>query len=66
MLRDLGAYWIILGPITTATAIMLKDVFNVYMLLCGNNELIQKTVHSSMIYYVHVLPYNVPYQMLTC
>jgi hypothetical protein len=28
------------------------------MLLCGNNALKEKTVHSSMPYYVHVLLYN--------
>jgi hypothetical protein len=32
--------------------------FNFYTLLCGNNALKQKTVHSSMAYYVHVLLYN--------
>jgi NADH:ubiquinone oxidoreductase subunit 3 (subunit A) len=29
------------------------------MLLCGNNALKQKTVHSSMAYYIQVILYNV-------
>jgi hypothetical protein len=33
------------------------------MLLCGYNALKQKTVHSSMAYYVHVLLYNAVKQM---
>jgi hypothetical protein len=33
------------------------------MLLCGNNALKQKTLHSSMAYYVHVLLYNAGKQM---
>jgi hypothetical protein len=37
--------------------------FNFYM-LCGNNALKQKTVHSSMAYYVHVLLYNAAKQCL--
>jgi NADH:ubiquinone oxidoreductase subunit 3 (subunit A) len=36
------------------------------MLVCGNNALEQKTVHSSMTYYVHVLLYNAAKQMFTC
>jgi hypothetical protein len=40
----------------------LSLIFNVYMLLCGNNALKQKTVHSSMTYYVHVLLYNIAKQ----
>jgi hypothetical protein len=37
---------------------LLKKAFNIYMLLCGNNALKQKAVHSSMACYVHVLLYN--------
>jgi hypothetical protein len=33
----------------------LKGAFNLYMLLCGNNVLKQKTCHSAMAYYVHVI-----------
>jgi hypothetical protein len=40
--------------------------FKFYMLLCGNNALEQKTVHSSMAYYVHVLLYNAAKQMFMC
>jgi hypothetical protein len=40
--------------------------FNFYMLLYGNNALKQKTVHSSMAYYVHVLLYKAAKQMFTC
>jgi hypothetical protein len=35
--------------------ILLKEAFNFYMLLCGKNALKQKTVHSPIAYYVHVL-----------
>jgi hypothetical protein len=36
---------------------MLFD-FNIYMTLGGNSAVKQKTVHSSMAYYVHALLYN--------
>jgi hypothetical protein len=32
--------------------------YKFYALLCGNNALKQKTVHSFMVFYVHVLLYN--------
>jgi hypothetical protein len=37
---------------------LLNEAFNFYMVLCGNNILKQKTVHSCMTYYVHVPLYN--------
>jgi hypothetical protein len=40
-------------------ALLLKGAFNINMVLCGNNALKQKTVHSSTTCYVHVLLYNV-------
>jgi hypothetical protein len=40
--------------------------FNFYTLLCGNNALEQKTVHSSMACYVYVLVYNAAKQMFEC
>jgi predicted membrane protein len=38
--------------------IKVSNNFNFCMLLCGNNALKQKIVHSSMVYYVCVLLYN--------
>jgi hypothetical protein len=37
---------------------LLKETFNVYMLLCENNALKQKILHSFIACYVHVLQYN--------
>jgi NADH:ubiquinone oxidoreductase subunit 3 (subunit A) len=39
---------------------------NFYMFLCGNNASKQKTAHSSMAFYVHVLLYNAAKHMFTC
>jgi hypothetical protein len=36
------------------------------MLLCGNDVLKQKTIHSSLACYVHVLLYNATEQMFMC
>jgi hypothetical protein len=41
----------------------ISSDFNVYMLLCGNNALKQKAVHSSVAYYVHILLYHAAKQM---
>jgi hypothetical protein len=37
--------------------------FKLYVLLSRNNALKQKTVHSSMAFYVHVILYNATNQM---
>jgi hypothetical protein len=59
-------FWALRGNITTVAMVMLlKEVFNSYMLLCGNNALKRKTVHSSTAYYVHVLTHNEAKQMFT-
>lgn len=47
------ALWV--NVINIAMEMFLKGAFNLYMLLCGNNVLKQKTCHSAMAYYVHVI-----------
>jgi hypothetical protein len=44
---------------------LLKKAFNLYMLLCGSNAMIQKTVRSFMASDVHVLLYNAAKRMFT-
>jgi hypothetical protein len=51
--------------ITVAMVMFLKEAFNFYTLLCANNALIQKTVHSSTAH-VHVGPQNTAKHMFTC
>jgi hypothetical protein len=51
--------------ITVAMVMLLEVTFNFCMLLCRSNALKQKTVHSSMACYIHVLLYNAV-NMFTC
>jgi hypothetical protein len=41
----------------------LSNNFQMFMLFCENNPMNQKTINSSMTYYVHVLVYNTAKQM---
>lgn len=43
-----------------------KEDFNCYMLLCGNNNLKQKTVHVPMACYVHALKMNAEKHAFKC
>jgi hypothetical protein len=43
---------------TVAMVMLLEGNCNLYMLLFENNALNQKTIHSSMAYYVHMLIYK--------
>jgi hypothetical protein len=47
-------------------AVLLKEVFNFYMPICGNSVPKQKTVYSAMDCNVHVVTYNAAKQMFMC
>jgi hypothetical protein len=44
---------------------LLKEAFNFYTLLFGNNTIKQKTVHLSIACYAHVFPYNAAKHIFT-
>jgi hypothetical protein len=58
-----NGFWATWDIIAVAMGMLLKDAFNCYMLLCGDDAQKQKAVHSSMAWYVHVLVYNAAKQM---
>jgi hypothetical protein len=41
--------------ITVSMVMLLEEAFKFYMLFCGNSAVKQKTVHSSMTYYVQYM-----------
>jgi hypothetical protein len=47
-----------MDDMTVCLVMLLKEVFNFYMLLRGSSAVKQKSGHSSMACYVHVLQYN--------
>jgi hypothetical protein len=50
--------------VTVAMAKLLEEAFSLYKLLCGNGAVKQKTDHSFMACYIHVLLNNTVKQVV--